>query len=424
MDNKKNQYFLELFGLLSFFSLALFLYISQSLSALHHIFLVLALFFYFSKKRPLVKLTPSQWCLLGLVAWGGITILANIKNMDSPLRNFTKLKYYLFGVLAFYPLREVIAKTKNSQKRNLIHCFLIFSSVASIVGIIALFSGFNILKFKEACHESRACGVYGMAITYGYGIGLFSVLQISLLAFYKKLNLSNLINYKLLLFSSFINLLGLYFSYTRGALIALFISLPFLAIGFKQTRYLLVAFLLSGFIFGSLFFVPKIKDTFTNKYRVESSLRRISNLKSSFYAFNENKVFGLGFKNFEPNNKLIKKRYGMERTYFGGHAHNNIMEHLASMGLIGGMLTLFFHLFWFVEMLKVREGIGAIGIPFNVAVFIGGLFQYTLGDGENLFLIMPFYALTQVLYKRNTNRFKTAPPAVDEIELKKKRNSF
>ena len=80
-------------------------------------------------------------------------------------------------------LEKIISIILNKIK-FLIWAFLASTTIATVSGLIGLYTGFNPLKFKNACHPTRACGLYGMYMTYGYGINFFMVIVTGFL-FYK-----------------------------------------------------------------------------------------------------------------------------------------------------------------------------------------------------------------------------------------------
>ncbi|MGB0455266.1 MAG: O-antigen ligase family protein, partial [Bacteriovoracaceae bacterium] len=258
------------------------------------------------------------------------------------------------------------------------------TSLATISGLIGLWTGFNPIKMKAACHETRACGLYGMYMTYGYGIALFQVLVTGLLLYRKKFE--HLIKTHWIAIAFFINLLGLVFSYARGAWIAYAIACPFLFIKSYPKRFIQVAVLSVITLILSIAFIPKVKNMFFNRH--QSNVERISFYTAAFYAFKEKPFFGYGYKNFEPNTIKLKWRYKIPHLEKPGHAHSNYLEHLASTGGLGVIALLLFCFSWLYKSWKKSE----ILLSFVIAFMISGLFQYTFGDGENLFLMMGVFA--------------------------------
>ena len=137
----------------------------------------------------------------------------------------------------------------------------------------------------------------------------------------------------------------------------------------------------------------KVRETFTSLDRMESVRQRISFFHTAWKAFEEKPVLGYGYRNFEPHVVSIKKQHGIALENHGGHAHNNFLEHLASTGFVGAVSFLLFSLLWLVNSYKREDVVGKITFPIVVSFIVSGMFQYTFGDGENMFFIMLLWAL-------------------------------
>jgi O-antigen ligase len=374
------------------FILALATFTSLSISAGSHIFILIpGLYFLYKKSNQ--QLSKSSWALIGLFLSVVLSVVFNLDIIERPVRHIFKGKYFLFAVLWMIAFRKLfIEHITKKQIKILLWVFLIATTLASLSGLIGLFAGYNPLKMKPPCHPSRACGVYGMYMTYGYGISLFVILNIGLLYYREKVK--EYLPAWLIVTSLVINSLGLYFSYARGGLLAIFVAIPFFFLKDNLKRFLLI-FLSGGLLLGaSIFFIPKMNSMFLK--RGGSNDQRISFYKTAFEAFKEKPVVGYGYRNFEPNVPRLKKKYNISFPSYGGHAHNNFLEHLASTGIIGAIFFLLFHIFWFLEIYKRNDVMAAITLPFIVNFTFSGLFQYTFGDGENLFLILGIYALSMI----------------------------
>ena len=293
-----------------------------------------------------------------------------------------------------YAYRSVCKHYLDKKKKKiLLTLFLSTSALASLSGIIALYTGFNPLKGSIACHPTRACGLFGMYMTYGYGIGFLSIMLGGVLLHWKKF--SDAIAFPILLPTFLLSFAGLFLSYARGAWIGFMAALPF--IFFKNLRKFLLALLAVLITTFFIFFSSnKVQNVFTNPQRLNSNQIRLSLWQTAFHSFKERPLLGLGYLNFEPQSKKIKTAHNLPHPEFAGHAHNNFIEYLASTGIFGLSAILLFHLFWFLEMFKRNDRTALLIPPLCVSLFISGQFQYTLGDGENLFFIMTVWALSQV----------------------------
>lgn len=382
--------------------LALGLFTSFSFLALGHIFLLLPGLYFcwqnFNNEKIETHLSLSALCLLVLVTVGIFSLLFN--EVEDPLRKALKLKYFLFGVLGIYAYQKAFTYYIHEKKiRFLLNAVLISTTIGTLSGLIGLYTGWNPLRFKEACHPTRNCGAYGMYMTYGYGIQFFMVILTGFILYRKKVE--RYCNLKFLYTAFAINLLGLVLSYARGALIGFLVSLPFFFFKKRKKTFAMVFFIL--LMGGSILFMTnnKFKDLFLSSQRIESNMIRISQFKAAFYAFKERPFLGIGYRNFEPNVYALKKRYQIDYPQYMGHAHNNFLEALASTGIFGFTFLILFHLFWLRESYLRKDILGNIAFPLIIALIISGQFQYTIGDGENMFLLMMAYSLSQISLQRN-----------------------
>jgi O-antigen ligase len=372
---------------------------SVSLGALSHLLIIApGLYFFWHAEDKFRGLTWSQWSLIGLVDAIILSVLFNWNSIGEPVGVIMKAKYFFLTVLGLYAYRNSFKVFLTPKRiRLLVTLFLVATTLATVSGLIALWTGFNPLRFKEACHETRACGVFGMYMTYGYGISLASILMLGLVLYREKLQ--SYLSLPLLYSATIISIIGLYFSFARGAWIGFFVALPFFFLRSHKKAFLgtiigvvVVAALL-------LQFNSQVRQTFFSSDRLSSNSNRLSMYQAAWIGFKESPIVGLGFRQFEPHSKRIKTENNLGFTDFAGHAHNNFLEHLASTGLLGFLALLFFHIFWFIEMLKRKDVVGDIVLPFIVVFSVSGLFQYNVGDAENLFMIMMVYALSQIHWR-------------------------
>ena len=202
--------------------------------------------------------------------------------------------------------------------------------------------------------------------------------------------IKDLVSTKWLIIHFIINFAGLYLSYARGAWLGYLLAVPFFFWGKKK-----VFFSITGIgaliLIASIMFNPMAKNRFLNS--AASNGERLSYFQAALYAFQEKPIFGLGYKNFQPNSVRLKKKYDLDYKDRNGHAHNNFLEHLSTTGIIGFLFLLLFHFFWFWEGILSNTFLGKIAAVFTISLTISGMTQLTIGDGENLFFIMGFYTL-------------------------------
>ncbi|MBF0363734.1 MAG: O-antigen ligase family protein [Oligoflexia bacterium] len=420
-----NKIFLSLIYF-SLVSLVVGIFTSITFSSLSHILLLIAyvyLFYvYFTsvssststlisdlKTVITVLLSKSALMILLMVLVIVISVLTNLKVIAHPMGNILSAKYFLLAIFAYYAYSILFnSKFNNIFNSNdflsgkklkiLLYIFFIATTIAAISGLIALYSGFNPIKMKQACHPIRTCGLYGMYMTYGYGMQFFCLFLVGIAIYREEIEqfLKRNINTIFLWSVIIINMLAFILSFARGALLGFFVALPFMFFyKSKKIFALLIIIPMVLFIF-SYVASDKVKGLFTEHARVKSNETRVSQMYAAIEVFKENPWFGIGYKNFESQSGKIKERLKLQHPEFIGHAHNNFFEALASTGACGFLILLLFHIFWFIESIKRRDVVGNITWPIIIALFVSGQFQYTMGDGENMFFIMNLWSLSQI----------------------------
>lgn len=395
---------------ISLFLLAASIFTSISIAGVSHIFLALGTILYayqnpseYLKELDLKK--PTRLALLLFIFAIILSVLFNWSEIEKPLKNIFKIKYFLIPLLSLPAIKDFLSKESSQKKpRLLVRVFLIATTVATLSGIIGLYTGFNPLKFKSACHETRACGLYGMYMTYGYGISLFTILASGLIIYSKQIK--SWFSLKFLLPVALINFLGLILSYARGGILGFVLGLPFFFFKRNPKRFVAIFLVVNSLFAIFVISTPSLKETFLSKSRSVSNMQRLGFYQTAIKAFQERPVTGWGYKNYEPNVKKLKVKYKIPYAYYGADAHNIFLEVLASMGLVGMAAFLFFLASWIREA-YINEGIiHKIGFPFIMSLLISGQVQNTFGDGENLFLIMLIWILMETLptnFKRNAS---------------------
>ncbi|MBF0315959.1 MAG: O-antigen ligase family protein [Oligoflexia bacterium] len=393
--------------------LALGTFTSISICSVHHIALFVAAialaYCWKDSLTPAPFFSLSTLTLVGILLTGILSVGLNWGEILHPWRHLFALKYFFFGLLSVFIYAAAVGHEISKIKwKGMIALFIIATTIATLSGLLALYSGHHFLRMKAACHPSRACGMYGMYMTYGYGIQFFMILLTGFILERKKflsLKESWITNGYILTGVWLINLAGLLLSGARGAIFGFCFSLPFFFIRRGERRYIVMVLLPVLLLMAAAFtFSPKVKEMFLSFERLKSNSIRISQAVAAIEAFKSSPLLGIGYKNFEPNSAKIKIEKGIEFPEFAGHAHNNFLEHLAGTGALGFLMLFLFHLFWAIECYRARNSsVGRMVFPFVVALAISGLFQYTMGDGENMFLIMAVYAWSQVFMMVNAN---------------------
>jgi O-antigen ligase len=389
----------------SLWSLALFSFVSLSASALSHILIFIpGLYFAFKAyKNGELNLSKSSIALLLTIIFAIVSIMF-APDITRKFKQVTKLKYMLIGVLAIYPYAELFKSMTRKQTKKMLNVFFTLLAIGNVAGIYALFSGYHPLRMKEASDGLRAAGMYGMAITYGYGVELILILMITAGVIFRK-KITSLVNPWIFYISLVTTFAGFYYAFARGAMLALIFSIPF--IFFKRNKKIFIGLLSSGFVLMGVVTYLVFNGTddgnrFLLRAKTTSNMIRLSQYQAAYKGFLEKPLTGWGYRNFEPNAYDIKKRNGIDFADFYGHAHNNYLEFLASTGIFGFTSFCAFVLLWLYEMYKRNDEFSELMIPFIISFSISGLFQNTINDGENMFVIMCIYSLCYSIKKKIT----------------------
>lgn len=382
--------FLCLLGLGAF---STFTFTSTAMMAFADFFLFLAGIIYFSPKH--IVRSKSYWILLAFVIACAISVLTNTDIIETPVKQILKLSYFVVALISIPALALWLEKATTRQKKTLIGIFLFSVTLATVAGAIGLWTGFNPIKWKPACHNVRSCGLYSQYMTYGYGLSMALVLMIGARVHAKRFS-EFLPRLWILDLVIVINMAGLFLSYTRGAWLGLLIGAPLLFFPRSPKKFILIAIVGACALMTTLAISPSFRQKLLDRER--SNSERLSFFTTAVYAAKEKPLFGWGYKNFESRVIRLKEKYSLPHPERGGHGHSNYFEHLGSTGFVGLSLLLLFFGFWMFEAYHTNP----IVFGFIGNIMISGHFQYTLGDGENTMVIMTVYSLFIACNLRNT----------------------
>lgn len=369
----------------SLFVLALGVLTSTTLLSLSHIFMIIP-GLYFVSKIDFKKVSGSSWAILALVFSIIISVLANQDIAVKGYRPILKAKYFLIGFLSILPIGWYLKNYYDEKKISwLLYAFCLATSLATLSGLSGTFFGYIPWVDKTVPVGGRYGGFFGMVMNYAHNMSYFLIILIGLLLNHKIIK--KWINIKFLIVIFIINVIGFYFSYTRGAWLALLAGVPFFF--FKNHKAQFFSIIAGLGILGTCAYFLAGE----NVIRPQSEKERISQWKSAIKAFEERPVFGYGYLNFEEHSSIIKKRYGLEAPKFRSHAHNNFLEMLAGTGFIGFCAFIAWLFLWFKEMYKADDLISKIGVPFIIVFVVGGLTQSTISLGINLFFIVAAWSI-------------------------------
>jgi len=388
LDEKKIAFLI----LASLYILAVGLFTSISLMVGFHLLMIPAIL-YCAKNYDWKKFPRSGWALLAFAVALILSVGVNQSIIARPMKNVFKVKYFLLGALSIIPLQFYFNQYLDSEKRKkvlrtLLLALLISAGIATLSGLIGYLTHFNPLRMVTVDY-GRNAGLFGMLITYAHQIAWLSLFLVVICFNYR--DFEYLISKKWLYCSMVLSVIGLFTTYTRGAWLAFLAGC--LIINKKLTGLLLL------FCTVTVILLSLHDAHFWEEHilRQTSNSKRLGSALAAAKAFQEKPLFGYGYLNFEPFSQSIKSHYQLRNPDFGGHAHNEFLEILATSGILGACFFLLWLGLWIKEILQRGGLTSRMLIPFVAAFLVSGLTHVSLIDGENTFFLMIVYALSGVL---------------------------
>ncbi len=385
MKTKKIENYLSNMIFMSLLFLAIGLLTSPTVLAVSHILIIIPAL-YFLNKTNWKNLPMSAWGLLAMIIAITLSVVFNQDVSTNGYKAILKAKYFLIGLLSIVPLQWYFKNKIDERKlKQLRFAFYLATTAATSAGLCRVLIGYNPLTGKSGDIGTRDGGVFGMVMNYSHNMSYFLILVIGIYL-YKKSSLDKKeLNWLRLVL--LINSLGLYFAYTRGAWIAVIIGLAVYC--YFISRKFLVGLGILGLILGTTIYYfagDKIM-------RPQSDSERLSQWSAAYHGFKERPILGYGYLNFEHNAIEIKKRNNISNIDFGGHAHNNFLEMLASAGIVGFVSFVVWLVAWIIEARKENKFENVLTLAFITTFIAGGMTQATIALGINLFFIMAAYSV-------------------------------
>jgi len=383
-------------------AIALGVFVSVTVPSLFHMLTIVPAFVinWQLYKANKLKLPSSAWVLILMILWAYVSNIVNFDILNSPLRSFGKPKYWWFGVLSIGLFQVVFNEYINTfRAKRLLNIFWFTIISAALYGL-----------YKD--FPERISGFTG-TMRYGYGMSFVITIMFGMHLHREKL--TPYISKKLFYTAIVFGVTGFLATKTRGALLGLLASIPFI-IYYKNKLYgKIAAFIISILLViivaisingghSSLRIFEKIGNS--------SNIKRFSQYETAAVAVKENPFFGVGVNNFSSMCPSLKDEH--EITWYGycerypslncnyhkedlyqycGHAHNIVLETAANIGIVGGVLIIIWLLLWLYELVKTKNLLSILLIPFLINVVVAGQFENVF-DANNSFLIFFLYSLS------------------------------
>lgn len=395
----------------SFYPLALCLFISVSLIPIYHVLTVLAFVLLFKNKEINFKsLTSSAWALIAFVAVQFLSALVNINEMQDVGRSFGTLKYPLFGIMGLLMFQKQDLQQSDFLKKHArlaFNLFIITMWVAFIFSAVKVYSG---LSFFNAYYNAVAEGKENTRFSgftdimrYGYGSGIAFLVIVACFLNVRKYRITQR---SYIISAIIVAFAAIFFSYTRGAMLAILISTPVIFYFFNK-RLSIILSGLSILIIGSMAAVSFMGGSESSRFLQNSNSSgnkmRTSQYYAAFYAFQEKPVLGFGPQQLKFHVKEIKEKHDLPYPNFESHAHNIYLQIAADSGIIGLISFLIFLGLWAKEVLFSMSTFGKqMFLPVILFLLIAGQFEM-LFMAQTSTLIFFIYALSQLnVFKKET----------------------
>lgn len=367
--------------------------------------------------RPLKNIPRSTF---GLIAVLLVSLSSCLVIADSPgaaLHLAKKLRYLFFPILLilFAPCYHLISRNRTPTAQLGVLGLSLGIVLSTVSGLIGHFTGFNPLLLGDQPYPTRNGGIYGMVMTYAYAMGI-ALLPLISLGLNPPLRQRLFPERNSLFITSGVwltiitGMTGLYFSYTRGAVLGLIAGIAVLLVIQRKWKWFIgiatlgLIVLTLSIASGSRFVSLKQR----NQLLTTSHSERYSQWKTALGIFIENPITGVGYRQFFSNSVDYKKRHSFPKdqtrlvagkpvsTWQKSHAHNNLLEHLASTGIIGGLSFAAFCFFWTTETWKSPLS-RILFFPAIISFLLSGMFENTFFDSEVITVILICYVSSLLL---------------------------
>lgn len=315
-----------------------------------------------------VDLPRSAWWLMAFTLIGFLSLLINFEYLKDPSKSFGRLKYFIFAIGGIFVFRFWLKETSEKSKRFIFNVFLISVVVA---GIVAIWQVTNGRPRAKALTETMRYG-------YGSAIALLGIL--SAILHRKKLAWLDL---RFAVPALLLGFVGMYLTYTRGALLGFLCGVPFAMYYFRPKfmyysaaiAILIVSTLVGFNQFGS----GQYNSRFLKSKTDSSDGIRRSIWQAAIIATKERPVLGWGLSNFYSQLKRIKEENKLPYPeYNDAHAHNLYLDILAGTGILGLIAFVGWLISWALECFRAQSMVRAFVIPMGASFTISSVFEMTL----------------------------------------------
>lgn len=289
-----------------------------------------------------------------------IVLVSSSLFSDYVLYSLKTSALYIRYIFFFNAIIFLYEKDKNLFQ-NFCQINFLTLSIVSFDTIFQYFFGYNILGF-ETNNETRMGSFFGDELIVGSYLSRLFPYLIIYLFFFNKDKINYIIKFIPLIFVG----VAIFLSGERTSFLFFLLTIFSIFIIVKNKKSLLIAFLI---FFALTSYIVSKNTNLLNRmvYQTINQIYDFENKKIFFYSkehtvlakisikmFKENKILGVGPKNFRnvcfdnPNEYKFLQNYKPDH-YCSTHPHNIFFQFLSETGIIGTI----FYLFFFIYILRI-----------------------------------------------------------------------
>jgi|GEM_PF-4464606 hypothetical protein len=328
------------------------------------------------------QMPMSQWALLAFVDVYLLSIIFNWSDYENPWLHMAEALPFVFCFFAVQAFKGIFARVSDRKKLSVI--FNLFLSAHALVYLLALLGEYPLGELSPAYLSLVTVILFAMSLKWELSRHLtwlwflFAVTGLSLFALIDSMDRTALAGFAV------------------GVVVVIFLTkqvgVPSVAWQKRKRGPFILALSL---VVVALFSISGAVEEFFPE-KIEKREMREAQAQAAILGFQNSPLFGLGHNLFAPKSDAIKILKGLNYPGFESRAPGNFLEFLATKGIVGLMVLVSFMAFWGFELYQRQDLLTQVMLPALVALNITGVFEYTLGEGVYLYLVLILYALSQV----------------------------
>jgi O-antigen ligase len=287
--------------------------------------------------------------------------------------------------------------------------WLVVSIIASIYAFMQFEWGIELIRRHEDLDPLgshwRAMGFFNLCLTFAYEIGMVGLSALALALINARQEKKCVAIFAAIAYVAVG--IAIMATLTRGAWLAFAIASSIVVLVFSPRRGVpvVVAAMVTAAVMIAV--VPALHDRFLSIFNTTSDVSNSLRLliwKTNWMIFKDHPIIGVGLA---QNTRLAPEYYamlGQGNVDFTSHAHNNILEFLSCIGLVGTIGYLWFSVFFIIKgfQLYMRAGwdhawfkaIGLGSLGAQLYFHVGGMTECNFVDAEVNHTLIFIWAIT------------------------------